>query len=302
MRPKALTYFLAILGLALFLFGYASAIKPGEPIYEKGEGKLLSADGYKFDYVFYPSQQKGPSIIYIPGMGGRTSYTGQGGYILASPLNKAGFNFIGFDRFDAIPINVSTSLQEQIDRTSKRAKSEWISFPTFDGKESASENIVRNEVVSLIRFIEGAPTHDVEKGIYLIGSSVGSWISLVAVQMFPEKIRGVVFLSPAIIPRVFAEIPKTSPNINVTQYTDSLFKAYGNRPGLAIGSKRDILNPYTYKDQSSLDGARYLRERIGPNIEITEDSSSSHGEQLIVSNRQIRERIVVWLTYQTEKK
>ena len=65
-----------ILGCATYLISCATttAVKPTEATYQKGGGKLITTEGYQFSYKFYPVEQKGPSVIYIPGLSGN-SYT-----------------------------------------------------------------------------------------------------------------------------------------------------------------------------------------------------------------------------------
>ncbi len=290
---KYILGFLIIIISSLFVTTCAptTAVKPTEATHQKGKGKFLTNEGYTFSYKFYPTDKKGPSVIYIPGMGGRVAWRGQGGYALASPLNKAHFNFIGFDRAGALS---GGSLRDHIRNAAKRGKSGSVYFPTIDGKESASENIVSNEVLSVIEFIERAPTHDSEKGIYLIGASMGSWVSLVTVHSFPDRIKGVIFLSPAILPEMIAPVPKR-PQFNPTNYLKSLIKSFEQRPALAIGSKSDIIAPFLSKDGSALDGALLLREKIGSNIEVMEVSSSLHSGELVDNSREVREKIAQWL-------
>ena len=173
-------------------------------------------------------------------------------------------------------------------------------FPSVSGKESGFENICRNEVTSIIEFIERAPTHNPEQGTYLIGSSYGSWISLLTVRMFPEKIKGVVFLSPGIPPEhVSVKMQAENPNLNITNYYESLTHNFERRPGLAIGSKNDKY--HSVPTESTLDAAHLLRKDIGSNIEIMDVPSSAHGEELIAESPEVREKIVQWLTSQITK-
>jgi len=166
-------------------------------------------------------------------------------------------------------------------------------FPSLDGKESAADNIFRNEISSIIEYVLKAPQHDQEKGLFLIGSSMGSWFSLLTVRHLQEKISGVVFVSPAIVEGI---VESEIAGYDVVGYSKSLFSAYGNRPGLVIGAKGDLIGrPGIWKNQSTLDGANLLRQRIGSNIEVFEVASSAHGEKLIETDEQSRTKIVTWL-------
>jgi pimeloyl-ACP methyl ester carboxylesterase len=276
-----------------------TTLKPTEATHKKGEGRLISSDGIKFSYNFYPSHKKGPSVIYIAGMSGKVTRKGKGGYVLVPPLNRAGFNFIGFDRpgYEAL-----LPQSDKINIVKMRSKSGHAMFPTNEGLESGAQNIVRNEIQTVIEFIERAPTYDPEKGIYLIGGSFGSWISLITVLSFPDKVKGVVFLSPAIPPEmVGADRQAEKPMLNISNYFESLINNFGQRPALAIGSKKDIIVPGRFKDGSAFDSAQLLRAKIGSNIEIMEVSSSLHSRRLVESNRKVKDKIVQWLINQAGK-
>jgi pimeloyl-ACP methyl ester carboxylesterase len=294
--------FFVIFCILFFITSCAStnAVKPEGAIHKKSEGKLITAEGLTFAYKFYPTNDRGPTVIYIPGMGGRTTWKswGEGPYLLAPPLNQANFNFIGFDRAGALR---SGSLRDHVKNAQKRGKSGAVTYPTKDGKESAAQNVVRNEIKSIIEFIEKTPSHDPEEGIYLIGGSWGSLISLNTVQSFPDKIKGVVFLSPSINPEFVTidfEIKYSEYNIDVVNYWKSLVKSFGKRPGLAIGSKTDIIVPHLSKHGSALDSANLLRRDIGTNIEVMEVSTSDHSGKLIRSTPKVKDKIVSWLTSQ----
>jgi pimeloyl-ACP methyl ester carboxylesterase len=279
--------------LAICLFSCTSAMKPSEASHEKGAGKLLTSDGRSFDYHYYPVKTKGPTAIYIPGLGGRASYSWPGSHVLASPLNEVGFNYIVFNRADAITGPPWPGKKEQISRAIKRGESGSLYFPSFDGKESGSENIYRNELIAIFEFIAKAPQHDSGKGVFLIGSSFGSWLSLLAVKERPE-VAAAVFLSPAIVPG-FVETEQQG--INVLNYSQNLFMSYGNRPGIAIGGAKDIIDQ-EFKEQSAFDAANLLRRRIGLNIEVVEVATSAHGEKLIEGDEALRQKIVSWIKSQ----
>jgi pimeloyl-ACP methyl ester carboxylesterase len=118
----------------------------------------------------------------------------------------------------------------------KVRNSNSLMYP-IDGKNSAAENILQNEISSTIEFVERAPTFDSNKGIYLIGGSLGSWISLLTVKAFPDKIKGVVFLSPGIIPAMVTTFPG---KFDRESYFKSLTDSFGDRPALAIGEKYHV--------------------------------------------------------------
>ena len=294
---KMSAVFYVIIGIIFFTFAVdsADAAKTKDKKYKKGRGELVTVDGLKFTFKFYPTKGKGPTAIYIPGMGGRT---GEGPYLLAPLLNKANFNFIAFDRAGSIR---SGSLKEHNRNAKKRSKSGAATYPSIDGKESAAQNVVRNEIKTLIEFIGKAPSHDTEKGIYLIGESWGSLIALDTVRSYPENIKGVVFLSPSILPEFVSiefERKYAEYNFNVVNYWNSLVKSYGECPGLAIGNKTDIIAPHLSKKGSALDSAKLLRRDLGPNIEVMEVSNSDHGGKLIKRRSKVKDKIVSWLTGQ----
>jgi hypothetical protein len=270
------------------------AAKPDEIDYQQTKGKLITNDGHKFRYKFYPSSQKSASVIFIPTMKCRQSGRPQGRHALAVSLNKANFNFITFEPWNTL---FEGSFKDHVDNLNKkRAKSGAGHFPSIDGKESAVQNIARNEVSAIIEFIESAPTHDPKKGIYLIGACIGSMISLETIHYYPDKIKGVVFLSPMILPIFFTpDIQAKYSNLNISEYFKTLISSFGEHPGLAIGGDADFHPQFT---ESALDSARFLRQKIGPNIEVMALSTSLHATDLIEGKRGVRVKIVRWLVDQ----
>jgi pimeloyl-ACP methyl ester carboxylesterase len=193
----------------------------------------------------------------------------------------------------------STAQRESIAIITKRSKSGDIMWPSVDGKEPGAENIVRNEISAVIEYVKNAPTHDPKQGIYLIGGSYGSWLSLVTVNAFPEEIKGVVFLSPAILPKWMtpgAEI--YNPRLNIIKYFQALIRSFGQRPALAIGSKTDFIIHDKPNDGSALDGVLLLKKEIGPNVEVMEVSTPMHAQILAARSQEVREKIVQWLSKQ----
>lgn len=202
-------YFLLVVTVLFLLSSFwgcttTPAKKPTEANYDNCKGKLITPDGYTFPYKFYPVDRKSASVIYIPGGYGKTGREGpkSGGWLFQKPINETGFNFIGFDRYDAVRIS-GLRVAKMRERLDARGKSGSALFPTKDGKESGTENIARNEVSAIIEFVEGAPTHDKTKGIYLIGKGLGSLLSLYAAQAYPDSIKGIIFLSPDIYQGTF---------------------------------------------------------------------------------------------------
>jgi pimeloyl-ACP methyl ester carboxylesterase len=295
-RKYALVTFLILL-LFIWACTHTSVNIETEANYSNNEGKLTTHDGHKFPYKFFPADQKGASVVFIPDLGGKVSYEGtsSGGWTLRKPLNKAGFNFIGFDRFDAKKIK---SHRDGMKSVTSRGKSKSTMFPTLDGKESGAKNIAKNEVATVIEFIEGAPTHDKTKGIYLIGTSMGSLVSFYAVQEFPESIKGVVLVTPAIIDKMFEGARKekyASYNWDV-KFFDRLIESFGDRPALAIGGRQDYFREWL--STSTWDSAKFIKSKIGPNVELMDLLGSLHSVRLIEKDEEVRRRIVEWLTEQ----
>lgn len=228
MRKKflfiSMTIFLSFIAY-LFFCAKPSATNSKDVRLQKGSGELKTSDGYTFPYQFFPAQSKGACVIYLPGLGGKTSYRGakSGGYTLAPILNNAGFSFVGCDYYRF----TRGTVDELIKIGQSRGESGLIAFPSIDGKESGAENIVRNEIKSLLESVKESPIYDMQKSIYLIGDSIGSWYSLVAVRYFPEEIKGVIFLSPGIL----SDWPEWSqpekyPNLNAKADLLQLQKQY----------------------------------------------------------------------------
>lgn len=269
------------------------AKKPTEVAHEQGEGKLITEDGFEFSYRYYPLQKKGASVIYVPGLCGHPV---KGAYMIAPLLNNAGFNFI-VPTYSGHPRG--SSFKDCVKAAQSRGKSGLITFPTIEGKESGAENIVHNEIKALIEVIKNAPSHDQEKGIYLIGSSIGAWYSLVTIYYYPESINGVVFVVPSILsdwPEWTQ--PQKYPDLNAKGYLESLIKAFGDRPGLAIGGNKDIIWP-GQSVETAWDSAVFIKEQIGENVEIMEVSTKAH-RSFIQDFKIVREKIVQWLKYQVQ--
>jgi pimeloyl-ACP methyl ester carboxylesterase len=286
---------------SVFLFFYivfngcipnAITANPNEADYKKGTGTLITEQGYKFDYSYYPSNTSGPSVIYIPGLGGRT-YSSQewNGYTLAEGLNNAGFNFVGFD-FSGWPQCGTSNLGPCVKRGVERGASGSLMMPSVDGKEAGTQNLARNEVHSIIRFIENSPTHDTDKGVFLIGSSLGSWISICTVHNYPEKIRGVIFVSPGIVSDMWNE-PDKYPN--ATEYWESMMKAFGTRPALAIGGSKDNI-VLKWSNRTAWDSAQFLRNELGSSVDLLKIDTADHAEKLVSQHSDVRAQIVSWLT------
>ncbi|MDD5099996.1 MAG: alpha/beta fold hydrolase [Syntrophales bacterium] len=281
-----------LIGMAMILMSCVptmTAMKPSEASHNKGFGNLATKEGFKFSYEFFPSAIKGPTVIYIPGGAGRSGSIVDS---LASPLNRSHFNFIAFDFAD--PPAGSMNQQEMLKylNNQRNSRSTWL---PISGRNSAAENILRNEISSVIEFVERAPSHSPDKGIYLIGGSFGSWLSLLTVQAFPDKIKGVVFVSPSTIPLLIEQYP------GAKKYLTSLTDSFGNRPALAIGSKQDIIAPFLSKTESALDAANLFQKHIGANVEVMEVSNNAHARFLIQESGAVRDKIVIWLVGNSKK-
>jgi pimeloyl-ACP methyl ester carboxylesterase len=287
-------FLISLMAMIILIFNGCNgtaAVRPNEANYDQSNGKFITQDGYTFSYRYYPAASKGPSVIFIPGMGGRSTWHGSGAYALTDGLNTINVNFIGFDRAGALS---SGSQPEHIRNTMKRSKGGALNFPTVDGKESAAQNIVKNEIAALLEFAESSPTHDPQKGVYLIGGSFGAMIALESVASFPDKIKGVIFVSPSILPVWFTEEAQSrEAKFDIINHFQSLVKAFGSRPGLAIGSDKDKIS--TKFPGTSLDGAKFLEIEIGDNIEVLDVDSSLHSWELIGGNKKVRDQIALWL-------
>lgn len=263
------------------------------------KGKLITKDGLKFSYRYYSSDVRGASVIYVPCTAGLMTYerAALGSYALAEPLNKNGFNFFTFNRAD-VSFN-ARGFDDHYKNLTYRAKTGYTYFLTKDGKESAALNIVRNEITKAIEYVENSPSHDSEKGIYLIGGSYGSWLAMVAVNSFPLKIKGVVFLSPAILREWMTTDQEKYPQLNITEYWNTLLEAFGkNRPALAIGgAEEEIRGAQYWPTWPALDGAKFLQEAIGPNVEVYDTSFSKlHATELLGHEPEVTDKIVQWIT------
>lgn len=292
-KSKILFRFLCAIIIVFSITACAKPLKPTEATFKEGSGKLISSDELIFSYMHFPVSQKGATIIYVAGLGGKTGEA----YALASELNEAGMNFIGFDRAEYDCSNTRSCLNNVL----KRSTNGNLMYPSTDGKYSATDNIIHNEIDTILQFAERSPMYDSKKGIYLIGGSYGSWLSLVAVHSYPNKnIKGVVFLSPAILPEWAIYNPQTKITLDKAVYFKNLVKSFGQRPALAIGSKNDIIDPHESKDGSTIDGAKILSQEIGSNVEILEVTSALHSNKLISGSKEVRDKIIKWLIFHTK--
>ena len=62
--------------------------------------------------------------------------------------------------------------------------------------------ILKNEITTVFNFVRGSDWYDKNEGIYVIGGSFGSWLSLgiLADKNLSKDIKGVIFLSPSVAP------------------------------------------------------------------------------------------------------
>ena len=116
-----------------------------------------------------------------------------------------------------------------------RAKSNQLIYAE-DNQETALENIVENEVKSVLKFIKSSSWYESDNGIFIIGGSFGAWIalSLISDQEIKKDIKGIVFLSPSIAPH-----KSSGKYANEIITYNNLIKNIGEIKGLAIGSAND---------------------------------------------------------------
>jgi pimeloyl-ACP methyl ester carboxylesterase len=265
-----------------------------EPTYKKGERKLTTTEGHQFWYGYFPAEQKGPTAVYIAGLHGVVT----GGYSLAQPLNKQGFNFVGFNRIGETSY---ISQRDSISALTKRSRSGNLMWPSVDGRESSTQDIVSKEISLIIEFLEKSPTHDPNQGIYLIGGSYGAWLSIVTANTFLDKIRGIVFVTPAILPNMIDPNQAQNPHMNISNYFRSMVRGYGERPALAIGSKTDIINNNKPEDGSAFDSAMLLKREMGDNVEVMEVPTSVHEQYLLAGSDEVKRKVIEWLKKQAAK-
>lgn len=268
-----------------------TAVKPEEADYGLKKGRLITVDGYKFSYKYYPAAMKGPTVLFVPGMGGRPTWGGAGAYALADPLNELNVNYISYVRAGAL---MPGSGRGHVANTQKRSKSGAAMYPSKDGKESAAQNIVRNEMAALLKYIEESPMHDSQKGIYLLGGSFGALVSLETVSAFPNEIQGVVFVSPAVVPALYTQKWQNKYNkYDVIEHFEKLINAFGDRPALAIGGAGDRISQRF--PGSALDAANFLHNKIGDTLDVMEVKSSRHSYDLIEGDKRAREAIIEYI-------
>ena len=82
---------------------------------------------------------------------------------------------------------------------------------------------------------------------------------------------------------------------NANEYWESMLKAFGTRPALAIGGSKDNI-VLKWTNNTAWDSAQFLRKKIGPNVDILKIETADHAEKLVSQHSDVREQIVSWLT------
>ncbi|MDC3321856.1 hypothetical protein OAV49_00235 [Alphaproteobacteria bacterium] len=169
-----------------------------------------------------------------------------------------------------------------------RAKSNQLIYAE-DNQKTALENIVENEVKSVLKFIKLSSWYESDNGIFIIGGSIGAWItlSLISDQEIKKDIKGVVFLSSSTAPH-----KSSCKNTNGIITYNNLIKNIGEIRGLAIGSANDEL----FSGTTTKDAVDFLVETL-PEMKIKKIIADSklHAKELLKQDSEIKNDILNWI-------
>ena len=151
------------------------------------------------------------------------------------------------------------------------------------------EHILKNEITSVLNFITDSSWYDGSQGIYIIGGSFGSWLTL-AVMSNPtlkDNVKGVVFLSPSVAPHKSSG--KYAKELDKFKYLSSSIqspKCFG------IGSPNDALFP----GATTEDAVDFLNDNLScDTFKTLIVKSKLHSHKLLVKEKNIQNQIVSWI-------
>mgnify|MGYP001177497437 FL=1 len=170
----------------------------------------------------------------------------------------------------------------------QRSKSGQLIYAE-NNQETAIEHILKNEIASVLNFIKESNWYDGSQGIYIIGGSFGSWLTL-AVMSNPtlrENVKGVVFLSPSVAPhKSSGKYAKELDKFKYLKSSNQSSKCFG------IGSPNDILFP----GATTKDAVDFLNDNLScDTFKKLIIKSKLHSHKLLVKEKNIQTQIVSWI-------
>ena len=192
---------------------------------------LKTKEEKQFPVQFSVSQtNSAPTALYIAGLGGKGNQVSS----ISKFFNQNGINLVTFDRNEKECKSFAC-----FKTVGQRSKSGQLIYAE-NNRETAIEHILKNEITSVLNFIIESNWYDSRQGIYIIGGSFGSWLTL-AVMSNPtlrENVKGVVFLSPSIAPhKSSGKYAKELDKFKYLKSSGQSSKCFG------IGSPNDTLFP-----------------------------------------------------------
>ena len=241
---------------------------------------LKTQEGKQFPVKFSVSQtNSAPTVLYISGLGGKGNQISS----ISKFFNQNGINLVSFDRNEKKCKGFAC-----FKTVGERSKSGQLIYAE-NNQETAIEHILKNEITSVLNFIIESNWYDSRQGIYIIGGSFGSWLTL-AVMSNPtlrENVKGVVFLSPSVAPHKSSG--KYAKELNKFKYLKSSgqsSKCFG------IGSPNDTLFP----GATTKDAVDFLNDNLScDTFKKLIVKSKLHSHKLLVKEKNIQTQIVRWI-------
>ena len=241
---------------------------------------LKTKEGKQFPVQFSVSQtNSAPTALYISGLGGKGNQVSS----ISKFFNRNGINLVTFDRNEKKCKGFAC-----FKTVGQRSKSGQLIYAE-NNQETAIEHILKNEITSVLNFIIESNWYDGSRGIYIIGGSFGSWLTL-AVMSNPtlrENIKGFVFLSPSVAPHKSSG--KYATELDKFKYLKSSnqsSKCFG------IGSPNDILFP----GATTKDAVDFLNDNLScDTFKKLIVKSKLHSHKLLVKEKNIQTQIVSWI-------
>ena len=241
---------------------------------------LKTKEEKQFPVQFSVSQtNSAPTALYIAGLGGKGNQV----FSISKFFNQNGINIVTFDRNEKKCKGFAC-----FKTVGQRSKSGQLIYAE-NNQETAMEHILKNEITSVLNFITDSNWYDGSQGIYIIGGSFGSWLTL-AVMSNPtlkDNVKGVVFLSPSVAPHKSSG--KYAKELEKFKYLSSSIqspKCFG------IGSPNDALFP----GATTKDAVDFLDDNLScDTFKTLIVKSKLHSHKLLLKEKNIQNQIVKWI-------
>ena len=241
---------------------------------------LKTKEEKQFPVQFSVSQtNSAPTALYIAGLGGKGNQVSS----ISKFFNQNGINLVTFDRNEKKCEGFAC-----FKTVGQRSKSGQLIYAE-NNQETALEHILKNEITSVLNFIKESNWYDRSQGIYIIGGSFGSWLTL-AVMSNPtlkESVKGIVFLSPSVAPHKSSG--KYVKELDKFKYLSSSIqspKCFG------IGSPNDTLFP----GATTKDAVDFLNDNLScDTFKKLIVKSKLHSHKLLVKEKNIQNQLVSWI-------